>query len=171
MICTCTPCSRPTTPQWGAGTELGYTFSRGAKFRVFARGLYAEGPDADSTGYLINYPNRHSNGGFRARYGIADLIPMTNVATLQLGFHFDPGCNWTLGATGLWATADENLGVAADNDDYGTELDIWAEYRHSANVTFGAGVALVFPDDFGQSVFGLTDDTQIIGYLQARLVF
>ena len=125
--------------------------------------------DADSTGYLINYPNRHSNAGFRARYGIADLIPMTNVATVQVGSHFDPGCNWTIGATGLWATADENVGTG--NDDYGTELDIWAEYRHSANVTIGAGVAFVFPDDAGQSAFGLTDDTQVIGYLQARLVF
>jgi Alginate export len=159
------------TDGFTAEAELGYTFSRSSKFRVFARGLFAEGGDADSTGYLINYPNRHSNGGFRARYGIADLIPMTNVATIQLGFQFDAACNWTLGATGLWATADENLGVAAENDDYGTELYIWAEYRHSSNVTFGAGVALVFPDDFGQSVFGLTDDTQIIGYLQARLVF
>jgi hypothetical protein len=149
--------------------ELGMTFSKSAKFRVFARGLYAEGPSDDSTGYLINYPNRHSNGGFRARYGIADLIPMTNVATLQLGFHFDPGCNWTLGATGLWAGNDEDLGT--DQDDYGTELDIWAEYRHSTNLTFGAGVALVMPDEFGESQFGFTDDTQILGYLQARLVF
>jgi hypothetical protein len=149
--------------------EVGMTFSKSAKFRVFARGLFAEGPDADSTGYLINYPNRHSNGGFRARYGIADIIPMNNVQTLQLGFHFDPACNWTLGATGLWAVADEDFGFG--NDDYGTEIDVWAEYRHSANLTLGAGVAFVAPDDFGAFTWGTTDDTQVIGYVQARLVF
>jgi Alginate export len=149
--------------------ELGMTFSKNAKFRVFARGLFAEGPDSDGVGYLINYPNRHSNGAFRARYGIADVIPMSNVATIQLGFHFDPGCNWTVGATGLYALADQDFGLSSD--EYGTELDIWAEYRHSANVKFGAGVALVQPDDFGAFVWGTTDDTQIVGYLQARLVF
>jgi hypothetical protein len=150
--------------------ELGLTFSKSSRFRIFARGLFAEGPDTDSTGYLINYPNRHSNGGFRARYGLADVIPMSNVAALQAGLHFNPSCNWTIGATGLWATADETFGLT-DSDDYGTELDIWAEYRHSANVTLGAGVAFVFPDDFGAFTWGTTDDTQIIGYVQARLVF
>jgi len=153
-----------------AEAEVGMTFTKEAKFRVFARGLYAEGPDGDSTGYLINYPNRHSNTGFRARYGIADLIPMSNVQSVQVGLHFDPGCNWTLGATALWATADNSFGLT-DSDDYGTELDLWAEYRHSTNVTLGAGVAFVQPDDWGQFVFGATDDTQILGYLQARLVF
>ena len=59
----------------------------------------------------------------------------------------------------------------AGNDAYGTELDIWAEYRYSANLTLGAGVAFVLPDDSGQLAWGVTDDTQFIGYLQARLVF
>ena len=153
---------------WTAEAELGMTFSKSSKFRVFARGLFAEGADDGSVGYLTNYPNRHSNGGFRARYGIADLIPMTNVVTAQVGFHFDPACNWTIGATGLWAAADQS---PIDNDDYGTELDIWAEYRHSANLTFGLGLAFVFLDDFGSFVTDLSDDAQFLGYIQARLVF
>jgi hypothetical protein len=150
--------------------ELGWTFTRRNSFRIFARGLWAEGPDSDSTGYLTLYPNRHSNKGFRARYGLADLIPMENVQTVQLGLHFDPACNWTLGVTGLYAQADNDFGFAGD-DAFGTELDIWAEYRHSANLTLGAGVAFVWPDDFGTAVTGLSDDTQFIGYVQARLVF
>jgi hypothetical protein len=149
--------------------ELGLTFDKSSRFRVFARGLWAEGPNDDSTGYLINFPNRHSNKGFRARYGIADVIPMSNVQSLQLGLHFDPACNWTLGATGIWAVADEEFFLS--EDDYGTELDVWAEYRHSQNLTFGLGLAFVFPDEAGEALWGVTDDTQFIGYLQARLVF
>jgi hypothetical protein len=149
--------------------ELGLTFSKSNRFRIFVRGLFAEGPDTDSTGYLILYPNRHSNTGFRARYGLADFIPMSNVQSLQAGLHFDPACNWTLGATGLWAQTETDIG--GSNSDYGTELDIWAEYRYSQQITLGAGVAFVFPDDAGQLVWGVTDDTVVIGYIQARLVF
>jgi hypothetical protein len=157
------------TDGWTAEGEVGMTFSKSSRFRIFARGLFAEGPGDGSTGYLPLYPNRHSNGGFRARYGIADLIPMANVQSLQLGVHFDPACDWTIGATGLWAAADEDFGFGSD--DYGTELDIWAEYRHSANLTLGAGVAFVFVDDLATALTGLSDDTQFIGYVQARLVF
>jgi hypothetical protein len=157
------------TDGWTVEGELGMTFSKSSHFRIFARGLFAEGPDDGSTGYLINFPNRHSNGGFRARYGIADIFPMTNVASLQVGLHFDPACNWTIGATGIYAIADQDFGF--DSDEYGTELDIWAEYRHSANLTFGAGVAFVFLDDLGTALTDLSDDTQFLGYIQARLVF
>jgi hypothetical protein len=150
--------------------ELGVTFSKSSRFRVFARGLWAEGPDSNSTGYLINYPNRHSNGGFRARYGLADLIPMTNVLSAQVGFHFDPSCNTTLGATGLWAETDQDFGGGI-NSEYGTELDIWGEYRYSQQITLGAGLAFVWPDDSGQIIWGTDDNTQFIGYVQARLVF
>jgi Alginate export len=152
-----------------AEAQVGYTFTRKHHFRVFARGLYAEGADGDSAGYLINWPSRHSNCGFRARYGIADLIPMTNVHAAQLGVHFDPARNWTIGATALWAETDQDFG-GGDNP-YGEEIDVWAEYRYSPLITIGAGVALVIPDDAGEVLWGVTDDPQFVGYLQARLVF
>jgi hypothetical protein len=148
--------------------EIGLTFDKSSRFRVFARGLWAEGPDTDSTGYLINYPNRHSNTGFRARYGIADVIPMSNVFTLQAGLHFDPTCNFTLGVTGIWAESAEDSLLTGEPIDYGSELDIWAEYRYSAQITLGLGLAFVFPDE---DTFGGQDDTQFIGYFQARLFF
>jgi len=151
--------------------EIGLTFSRSNKFRIFARALFAEGPndDGSDTGYLILYPNRHSNQGFRARYGLADLIPMTNVETVQVGFHFDPTCKLTLGATGLWAKTDQD--ITANGGDYGTELDVWGEWRYSQLATLGVGVAFVFPGDSGQVAWGLTDDTQFIGYIQTPLIF
>jgi hypothetical protein len=153
-----------------AEAEIGLTLSKKSHFRVFARGLFAEGPDGDSTGYLINFPNRHSNTGFRARYGLADMIPMSNVVSAQLGFHFDPACNWTLGATGLWAQTESDLGGGID-ESYGQELDIWAEYRYSPLCTIGAGVAVVLPDDSGELLWGVTDDAQFVTYVQARLTF
>jgi hypothetical protein len=155
---------------WSGEAEIGMTFSKTSKFRVFARGLFAEGPADDSVGYLTNFPNRHTNGGFRARYGLADMMPMTNVISLQAGVHFDPICNWTFGATGLWAETEEDF--AADiNSEYGTELDLWAEWRWTKDVHFVGGIAFVFPDDSGQLLWSVTDDTQVVAYFQTRLVF
>ena len=150
--------------------ELGITFNRSSLFRLFARFLWAEGPDGDDSGYIPLYPNRHSNAGFRARYGLFDLIPMTNVVTLQVGAHFDPAADWTLGATVLWATTDEDF-LANGDDDYGWEIDVWAEYRYSDELVFNAGIAFLFPDDSGVAIWGTDDDTQFLAYLQARLLF
>jgi len=167
-------------PDVSAGTveaEVGLTFSSSSKFRVFGRFLYAAGPGNDDVGYLTLYGNRHSNtASFRARYGLMDVIPMSNVISGQLGLHFDPANDWTLGATGLWAGSDEegsNGAITGGNDDdaYGWEVDLWGEYRYSENLTFGAGVALLFPDDQGQFLWGLDSDTQVLGYIQARLAF
>jgi hypothetical protein len=150
--------------------EIGLTFDKASRFRVFARALWAEGSDDDSTGYLINFPNRHSNtANFRARYGLADLIPMTNVFTAQVGLTFDPACNWTLGATALWAESEQDSIITGDPIDYGWELDVWAEYRYSQQITLGIGLAFVFPDE--DTFAGLDDNTQFIGYAQARLWF
>jgi hypothetical protein len=157
------------TDGFSVEAEVGLTFSKGSRFRVFARGLIASGADSDSSGYLILYPNRHSNTAFRARYGIADLLPMSNVQCLQAGLHFDPAKNWTLGATGLWAQTDEDFGPG--DSEYGTEVDVWAEYRYSNLITLSAGAAVVWPGDQGQLTWGTTDDTQFIGYIQARLIF
>jgi len=157
--------------------EVGLTFSASSKFRVFGRFLFAEGPSDNDVGYLTLYGNRHSNtASFRARYGLMDVIPMSNVVTGQLGLHFDPATDWTLGATGLWAGSDEEgsnnaISGTDDDGDYGWEFDIWGEYRYSEHLTFGAGLALLFPDDQGQFLWGLDDDTQFLGYVQARLVF
>jgi Alginate export len=161
--------SDPDVDAIAAEAEVGLTFSKRSRFRVFARALFAEGPGDDDVGYLTLFPNRHSYSGFRARYGLADLIPMTNVETVQLGFHFDPFCDWTFGATALWARAEEQL--RAGDADYGAELDLWGEWRWSKQITFTGGVALVQPGDQGEFSWGLTDELQVMGYLEARLVF
>lgn len=159
--------------------EVGLTFTKDSKFRVYARFLWAMGPDDDDgLGYIPLYPNRHSNGGFRARYGLVDLIPMTNVVTPQLGMHFDPDPAWTIGLTGLWATTDDTAGVggiipgnAIPDEDYGWEVDLWAEHRYSENLTLGAAIAVVFPDDSFADYYGAEDDAQWFFMLQARLLF
>lgn len=151
--------------------EAGITLNEENRFRVFARGLWAQGPDNDETGYVPLYPNRHTyanSGGFRARYGIMDLIPMTNVFSLQGGVHFDPTQEWTLGATALWATTDEEV---TSDDAYGWELDFWGEYRYSENLHFGGGLGILFPEDEGVALWGIDDDTHFLLYLQARLFF
>jgi hypothetical protein len=158
--------------------EVGLTFEKEHMFRVYVRFLWAEGGDINSsglndTGYIPLYPNRHSNDGFRARYGTFDLIPMANVLTLQGGLHFNPAQEWTLGATFLWATADEGDLVVSPgtDDDYGIEVDIWGEYRYSENLTFGGGAAILFPDKAGEAIWGTDGDAQLLFYMQARLAF
>ena len=170
----------------GAGTveaELGLTLDAESNFRIFTRFLYAAGPDDDEAGYTPLYANRHSNTGFRARYGLWDLIPMSNVFTPQLGFHVDANKDWTFGATGIWATTDSagtmpatrRLGLSRTADvpseDYGFEADLWAEYRHSDQLTIGGGLGLLFPDEAGERLWLVGDDVQLLAYLQMRLVF
>jgi len=150
--------------------EVGLAFGAQAQFMIFARFLWAEGPDSGDLGYIPLYANRHSNEGFRARYGIFDLVPMTNVLTVQGGLSWDIATDWTLGATVLWATADESSAVVPD-EDYGWEIDAWGEYRYSEHVRLGAGVAFLFPDDAGEALWFTDDDLQFLGYVQARLLF
>jgi hypothetical protein len=149
--------------------EVGVMFNKENKIRAWLRGLYAEGPDTNETGYLPLFPNAHSNtANFRARYGSFDVFPMTNVFALTGGVHFDPAKDWTIGVNGVWGeTETDNVGV---DDTYGFEIDVWAEYRYSEAMTFAAGVAFLFPDD--QLAGGtFNDDTQFLFYMQARLFF
>lgn len=169
----------------GAATleaEVGMMLNAEANLRVFARFLYASGPDGDDLAYTPLYPDRHTNGGFRARYGLWDLIPMSNVLTPQVGVAFDPAEKWSMGATVLWATADTSgvmpatrrnrLRVAdVPNEDYGWEGNIWAEYRHSTALTVTGGVAVMLPDDAGQALWLVGADTQVLAFLQLRVNF
>jgi len=150
--------------------ELGLTFNKESNFRVFVRFLWAEGADSGETGYITLFPNRHSNSGFRARYGAFDLIPMSNVVTVQGGFHFDPADAWTLGLGVIWAGEDEGA-AGGDDEDYGWEIDAFAEYRYSEHLVFNIGVALVFPEDALEAAWNIDDDMQFLAYVQARLLF
>jgi hypothetical protein len=152
--------------------QVGVVFDKSNMLRAYVRFLWAQGPDDNDSGYIPLFPNRHSNTGFRARYGLFDLIPMNNVMTLQGGLHFNPDPAWTLGATVLWATTDESdTIVSTSDDDYGWEIDVWGEYRFTEQMTLGAGVAFLFPDDEGVALWSLDDGTHVLIYLQARLVF
>jgi hypothetical protein len=169
-----------------AGTvevELGLVLCEECALRVFTRFLYASGPDGDELAYTPLYPDRHLNSGYRARYGLWDLIPMSNVVTAQLGMHFDPSASWTVGATGLWATTDEDgimpstrrngfaRNVAVPDEDYGFEADLWGEYRFSNQLTVGGGLGFFFADEAGEAQWSIDDGVQFLAYLQMRLVF
>lgn len=163
--------------------SLGLTLDEESKLRVGIRALYAEGPSDDALAYTPLYPSRHAASGFRARYGLFDLLPMTNVFSLQGGVQFDPAEDWSLGATLLWGEADEaglmpgnrrngaTLSAVVPDDDYGVEVDVWAEYRASSQMTFAAGLALLFPDDAGEALWLVDDGAQFYAYFQARLAF
>jgi hypothetical protein len=169
--------------------EVGLTFSEENRFRVYIRGMYAEGADDDQTGYIPLFPERHSqaggnndhmggklNGNRRARYGILDIIPMDNVWSIQLGLTFDPSKDWTLGLTVLYAEHDEEVPTAAgDEDGIGFEVDAFAEWRYTKHTTLGGGIGALFPDDGaplkGGGFAGDDDDVAFLFFLQARVVF
>ena len=168
---------------FAAEAELGITFDAESKFRLYTRVLWAEGPSSEDAAYVPLYPSRHGASGFRARYGLFDLIPMTNVFSAQLGLHFDPAADWTLGATALWATTDRGGNTPGTprngstftanlpDDDYGVELDVFAEYRPGSQLVITAGLALLLPSAAGEALWLIDGDPHVFGYLQARLAF
>lgn len=160
--------------------ELGLTFNADNHFRVYVRFLYAEGADGDDLGFIHLFPERHAQANrddhtaIRARYGIMDIIPMDNVMSLQAGLTFDPATDWTVGLVGLWATTDEDVAANTD-EDIGFEIDLFAEYRYSAETTFSAGIGFFFADESapykGGGFAGDNDDVAVLFYLQSRVVF
>lgn len=159
--------------------EIGITFNANNNFRAFVRFLYAEGGDADETGYIPLFGERHAQAGtggtqnYRARYGLMDIVPLTNVITLQGGIHFDPRADWTVGATVIWAQLDEEN--VNNDDDIGFEIDLFADYRYSDQTTFGFGLGLFFADDAAPLVnggfAGNDDDVAVLFYTQVLVVF
>jgi hypothetical protein len=181
--------------------EVGITFNANNNFRIYVRFLYTEGADEnDETGFIHLFPERHAQANrddhtaYRARYGLMDIIPLDNVITVQLGLTFDPATDWTLGLVGLWAIHDEDVttvaavagppAVAAQTaDEIGFEIDLFAEYRYSAETTFSAGIGFFFPDKGTPTYTGTQpttgagnfadddDDVAVLFYLQSRVVF
>ena len=106
-----------------------------------------------------------------------NIIPMSNVLSIQAGLHFDPTQDWTLGLVGIWAQFDEDVTTpTGDDDELGFEIDAFAEYRYSDQLTYSAGVGVFFPEDGaplkgGGFVGSGDDDIAFLFYLQARLVF
>ncbi|MEE9391446.1 MAG: alginate export family protein [Planctomycetota bacterium] len=163
--------------------EIGITFNRNNNFRVFVRFLYAEGSDqSDEAAFIPLFGERHAQAGsggttnYRARYGLMDIIPLTNVLTVQGGLHFDPRADWTIGATFIYAALDEDVTIAGNSEDeIGFEIDVWAEYRYSDQTTMAFGVGLFFADEaaplLGGGFAGDDDDLAFLFYGQVRVVF
>ena len=67
---------------------------------------------------------------------------------------------------------------ATEDDTFGFEIDLWAEYRYSDAMTFSAGIAMILPDDqidgSVATVYGnpnFDGDTSFLFWMQARLFF
>ena len=166
--------------------EVGITFDANNNFRLYARFLFSEGGEDGDSGFIHLFPERHSHGNrddhtaYRARYGIMDIIPLHNVLSIQVGVTFDPSADWTLGLTVLYATTDEDVSTpTGEEDQIGFEIDIFAEYRYSAETTFSAGIGFFFPDDAaplktsGSADFAGSDndDVAVLFYVQTQVVF
>ncbi len=132
--------------------EANVNYDINKELGLFARAYQAE------TGYIFT-GNRHSNTGYRARYGLADVLPTSSgssdVSILQVGAAMACGSGWTAGAT--IALFDQ------DADDSGaSEVDLWAEHACADNATLGGGIAFLSPD---------VGDSATFVYIQARIAF
>lgn len=100
--------------------------------------------------------NRHSNTGYRARFGLADWYNFSDSRNLQVGGSMACGSGWTAGATLGLFMAD------TDSSNTGSEVDLWAEHACADNATLGAGLGFVSPDVGANST---------VLFVQARIEF
>ena len=163
--------------------EVGILLSQANQTRLFTRFLYSEGGNSDDTGFIPQFMERHAYAeeggwtGYRARYGLMNIIPLENVITVQVGGYTDIAPEWTIGATVLWATLDRsNSLVVGRDDDIGVEIDVWVEHRYSQNTLATFGVGIFLPDDAAplpKSTASLSgeDDTAFLFYADIRVQF
>lgn len=165
--------------------ELGITFNADNKFRVFGRFIYSEGPDDGDSGFVPLFVDRHEQVNWddhtatRARWGLMDIIPLTNVISGQIGMTFMPADNWILGLTVLGAWRDEDV-MTTDGDmedDIGWEIDLFADYRYSDETTISLGLGIFLPNEgapLENSVLSAgndDDEAAFLFYLQSLTTF
>ena len=133
--------------------EANVNYDINKELGLFARAYQAE------TGYSFT-GNRHSNTGYRARYGLADAFSLSSgssdVSSIQVGADMACGSGWTAGAT--IALFDQDV----DSSSTGSEFDLWAEHACADNATWGGGIAFLSPD---------VGDSATFVYVQARIAF
>ncbi|MFT7620318.1 MAG: hypothetical protein ACI97A_003975 [Planctomycetota bacterium] len=169
----------------------GLTFHSESKARLSVGFLFAEGADTDSSGALTDagfvplFPDRHEQVNWddhtatRARWGLMDIIPLTNVIAAQLGFTFRPATDWILGVTVLGAWHDKDVATTDGlvDDGIGWEVDLFADYRYSANTTVSLGLGVFLPNDGAPlqnsalSAGNGQDDAAFLFYLQILTTF
>ncbi|MCB9832483.1 MAG: alginate export family protein [Planctomycetes bacterium] len=170
---------------WAVEAGLGITFNSDNLFRIFIRFLFSEGADGSDAGFLSAYPNRHmqvnwdDHTAIQARYGLMDIIPMTNVITAQIGFTVNPSDCWQFGATFLGAWHDEEV-VTTDatlDDGIGYEIDVFAHYRHSAETTITFAFGVFIPEEGAPLVNSATaagsneDSAAFLFFIQSLTTF
>ncbi|MFT7617514.1 MAG: hypothetical protein ACI97A_001153 [Planctomycetota bacterium] len=81
--------------------EIGLTFNAESKFTKFGRFIFSEGGDTNETGFVPLFVDRHEQVNWdahtntRARWGIVDIKPMTNVLAGQISMTFMPSKDYS----------------------------------------------------------------------------
>ncbi len=164
---------------------VGITFNANNLLRVAAGFIFAEGPDSGDSGFVPLFVDRHEQVNWddhtarRARWGLMDIIPLTNVIAGQIGLTFRPAEDWIFGATFLGAWRDQSvLTTDGDTEDgIGWEIDVFADYRYSAETTISVGVGVFIPNEGAPlqnsalSAGNNEDDATFLMYLQALTTF
>ncbi len=135
--------------------ELGVTFNADTKFRVFGRFVYASGASGNDSGFVPLFPDRQEQVNWddhtatRARWGLMNIIPLTNVISGQIGFTFRPADDWIFGMTVLGAWRDEDVMTTDGNSKggIGWEIDAFADYRYSADTSISVGLGIFLPTE------------------------
>ena len=136
-------------PEWEARFALGLNFATGDDDLT--------DDDAETFDPL--------NGDVHERLGKADVLVLANVMAYYIEAVAKPVEQAELGICYLIASAEEDN--AAGDDDILDELDLWAGYTVTENLSLEAGVAIVMPDDW--LVGAGTDDNAYRVFIEANV--
>jgi len=137
-------------PEWEARFALGLNFASGDDDLT--------DDDAETFDPL--------SGDVHERLGKADVLVLSNIMAYYLEAVAKPVEQAELGITYLIATAEEDN--AAGDDDILDELDLWAGYTVTENLSLEAGVAIVMPDDWLVGAGG-PDDNAFRVFIEANV--
>ncbi len=122
-----------------------YRFDGEWRFTVHAGFRWTEGGESNEVGFSPLFVGTH--GTWASRFGNMDIFPLSNSVLWKLGVTFWPEPDLQFGATVIGGYIDNNEYDFYDSHDYGYEVDIYANWQHSANVLFTANLSVFFPSD------------------------
>lgn len=149
-----------TIDAWAGHWNSGYVFAKTAKPRLFAEYNYASGnknPNGSTWGtHDAIYPSSHDKMDF------ADQFGWRNISDVRVGIQEQLGRLWTLSqlVDNVWLASKYDalysssgaVSVAAHplvtSTHAGTELELIAECKQNKHITYGFGLAHLFPGAF-----------------------
>ena len=154
--------------------ELGYTFDFSNQMRMYIGGALFTGPDDGEAGF----DRMFSDHEYSEFLGDGD---MSNVLILRGGVSAYASekiqlsavvSSFTLDAEYAVATIYNGaVAVAADEDDLGTEIGLYANYQYSEDVALEVGAATLLNGDAIEDAVGGNEDDPIYVYAEISLGF